>query len=101
MAPTTDSKINTILEARYTSPKSSKTFAHPLNATSTDLSTEEKTAYLSTLRKTVSMLQEEVNVFLTQAMEQDKAGLAQDGVKVDDKKEEDNYGEEVEEDEET
>lgn len=89
------SKPHATLEAHYSSPKTTTTFAQPLNAPSTNLSTEEKTAYLSTLRKSVSNLQEEVNVFLTQEMERDKAGLSEGGGKTDEKKEEDNYGEEV------
>jgi len=100
MAPA-ESKTVATLEALYKSPKTTTTFTHPLNAPSANFSTEEKTAYLSTMRKSVSKLQEEVNAFLTQEMERDKAGPVQDGVKVDDKKEEDNYGEEVLDDEET
>lgn len=95
-----ESGPNATLEAHYKSPRITTTFAHPLNAPSTTLSTEEKRAYLSTLRKSVSKLQEEVNAFLTREMERDKAGPGQDGLKVDDKKEEDNYGEEILDDEE-
>lgn len=101
MARTTESMTNPTLEAHYTSPKTTTSFAHPLNAPSINLSTDEKTAYLSTLRKSVSKLQEEVNRFLTQEMDRDKAGLLEGGGKVDDKKEEDNYGEEIVDDEET
>ena len=101
MAPTTESKTKPTLEARYTSPETTTTFVHPLHAPSNNLSTEQKTAYLSTLRKSVSKLQEEVNVFLTQEMERDKPGSGEGGAKVDEKKEEDNYGEEILEDEET
>lgn len=100
MAPA-ESSTSATLKADYRSPQTTKTFTHPLDAPSTGLSTEEKTTYLSTLRKSVSKLQEEVNAFLTQEMERDKAGAAQDGVKLDDKTEEDNYGEEVVDDEET
>ena len=57
-------------------------------------STKEKTAYLSALRKSVVKLQEDVNGFLTTKMEEDKALAASAGMKVDDKAEEDNYGEE-------
>lgn len=96
----TEAKTNATLEAHYKSPEKTKTFVHPLNAPLTTLSTEEKTAYLSALQKSVSKLQEEVNAFLTQEMEHDKVGSLQDGVKVDDKKEEANYGEEDLDDEE-
>ena len=44
-------------------------------------------------------LQDDVNGFLTTKMEEDKALATSAGVKVDDKKEEENYGEEVVEDE--
>jgi len=100
MAPA-GSKTVATLEAHYESPKSTTTFAHPLDAPSVTCSTEEKTAYLSALRKSVSKLQEEVNAFLTQEMERDKALPTKGGVKVNDKKEEDNYGEEVLDDEDT
>ncbi len=40
-------------------------------------------------------LQDEVNVFLTARMEEDKALASLAGVKGDDRKEEENYGEEV------
>ncbi len=43
-------------------------------------------------------LQEEVNGFLTTKMEEDKALAASAGMKVDDKAEEENYGEETVED---
>lgn len=44
-------------------------------------------------------LQDEVNSFLTTKMEEDKALTGSEGTKVDDKAEEENYGEEkVEED---
>ena len=87
----------TILKADYRSPASSKTFHHALPSLATS-STTEKTQYLSTLRKSVTQLQEEVNAFLTGKMEEDKALTAKAGIKVDDKKEEQNYGEEGVED---
>ena len=94
MAPAPDSlKPTTCLQAIYTSPTSSETFAHTLPSAST-ASTREKTAYLSALRKSVVKLQEDVNGFLTTKMEEDKALAANAGIKVDDKAEEDNYGEE-------
>lgn len=100
MAPAEPKTVAT-LKAHYGSPKTTTTFAHPLDAPSVNCATEEKTAYLSALRKSVSKLQEEVNSFLTQEMECYKALPLQDGGKVDDKKEEDNYGEEVLDDEDT
>ena len=55
--------------------------------------------YLSALRKSVVRLQEEVNGFLTGKMEEDKAEAASKGVKVDDRAEEEGYGEEKVEEE--
>ena len=94
MAPAPDSlKPTTCLQATYTSPTSSETFAHTLPSALV-ASTEAKTAYLSALRKSVVKLQEDVNGFLTTKMEEDKALAASAGIKADDKTEEDNYGEE-------
>ncbi|MCJ1274646.1 hypothetical protein MMC21_002443 [Puttea exsequens] len=99
MAPASESsKSTTKLTADYNSPTSSKTFIHEL-PTSSPQSTKEKTAYLSALRRSVVGLQEEVNGFLTTKMEEDKATAARVGLKADDKKEEENYGEETVEDE--
>lgn len=94
MAPASDSlKSTTSLRATYTSPTSSETFTHTLPSVSA-ASTKEKTAYLSALRTSVVKLQGDVNGFLTTKMEEDKALAASAGSKVDDKAEEDNYGEE-------
>lgn len=98
MAPSTvndDSAM--ILKAEYTAPAHSKTFAHGLPALSIT-STAEKSAYLSALRIAVVQLQKEVNTLLTAKMEEDKALASMAGGKVDDKQEEENYGEEVVED---
>ncbi|KAI9855058.1 MAG: hypothetical protein M1824_006432 [Vezdaea acicularis] len=87
-------------EAVYISPQGSHNFAYPLPASSATMSTEEKTAYLSTLRSTVVLMQDDINHVLTKKMEEDKASEA-DGAKnakakvVDEGKEEENYGEEV------
>jgi hypothetical protein len=99
MAPAPIEQASTSdLKAVYSSPNSSKTFAHALPSASTN-STKDKTAYLSALRKSVVQLQEDVNGFLTTKMEEDKALAASAGMKADDKKEEENYGEEGAEDE--
>ena len=83
----------TTLTATYTNPTTSQIFTHTLPS-ATVTSTREKTAYLAALRNSVVQLQEDVNVFLTAKMEEDKASAAKSGVKVDDKVEEENYGEE-------
>ena len=91
---------NPALQATYTSPTSTKVFSHPLPPQKTS-STEERTAYLSALRASVSKMQEEVNTFLTEKMEEDNAADAKagkGGKVVDEQKEEENYGEEGVED---
>lgn len=85
--PSTDGPPSS-LTATYSSPNTSQTFSHPLPQANTS-STAEKTTYLAALRTSVTKLQDEVNVFLTAKMEEDKKA----GEKVDDKREEDNYGE--------
>ncbi|KAI4185884.1 MAG: hypothetical protein L6R41_003856 [Letrouitia leprolyta] len=88
----------TTLTATYTSPSLSQSFTHPLPSSMTT-STAEKTEYLSNLRQSVTKLQDEINTFLTEKMEEDKALAAKAGLKVDEKKEEERYGEEDVEDE--
>ena len=89
-----DSSSNATLKADYAAPNEAKSFAYPLPP-ATNESTEQKTAYLSALRESVTKLQEDINAFLTQKMEEDKGLASTDGAKVDDKKEEENYGEET------
>lgn len=83
------------LQANYTSPGAKKAFIHNVPSLANPHSTEEKTAYLSALRSAVTKLQEDVNIFLTQKMEEDKGAAAVSTGKVDDKREEENYGEEI------
>jgi len=97
MAPT-DSQSKGPLTASYASPTGSKDFEHSLPSLPSQFSTEQKTNYLSALRSLVVKLQEEVNTFLTAKMEEDKVIAPQAAGKVDDKTEEENYGEEVVED---
>lgn len=103
------------LLATYTSPTSQKAFSTPLSAPlpspNTPTAVKDKVAYLSELRASTKQLQEDINVLLTQKMEEDKAVAAatadqgQNGVngekgKSKEQVEEENYGEEtVEEDE--
>ena len=96
-APLSESSA-TFLQADYSSPTITKTFHHPLPPATTT-STKEKTQYLSALRKSAVQLQEEINAFLTTKMEEDKALAASAGMKIDDRAEEENYGEEKVEDE--
>ena len=90
---------NPTLQANYASPTESHQFELPLPRLSQEPSTQDKTAYLSNLRSTVVNLQEEVNVFLTKKMEEDKTLALNGSGKVDERKEEENYGEEVVEEE--
>ncbi len=110
--------VKTTLDATYTSPSSAKTFTHPISAplpssSPPDTAVEDKVTYLSELRASTRQLQEEINVFLTQKMEEDKAAASvagmegappEEGKKKDEEKSqdesmEDNYGEEEEDDE--
>lgn len=97
------------LRAVYASPQpSTQTFQHQLSSppltsdTSSPDSVKTKVAYLAELRQLVPKLQDEINVFLTERMEEDRKAAEAQGKKGSDKeaKEEENYGEEnVEEDE--
>ena len=95
MTPAPDSiSVPRILKADYAGPESTKVFEHHL-PTSSFPTTKEKTQYLSALRESVVKLQDGVNDFLTLKMDEDKALSARAGKKVDDKAEEENYGEET------
>lgn len=99
MAPQDSVAPTTTLRAEYQASTGSKTFTHTLpSAVAT--STTEKSAYLSALRGLVVQTQEEVNAFLTAKMEEDKTVASTAGVKADEKKAEENYGEEVVEEDE-
>ncbi|KAI9848968.1 MAG: hypothetical protein M1837_005857 [Sclerophora amabilis] len=101
MAPAPTSKVSH-LTAIYTSATSSKTFAHAVPTSgSTQPTPSEKTAQLASLRSSVTKLQDQINTFLTQKMEEDKSTTSGNGAGdsrargVDEGKEEENYGEEV------
>lgn len=81
------------LTANYTSPSATKVFASdPLPRDPQNV--EEKTTYLAALRANASKLQGEINAFLTQKMEEDKAVEADSKKSAADEREEDFYGEE-------
>ena len=74
MAPPLGEKA--ILRASYASPAASEKFNRPISASlpaPTSPSVRDKTAYLSELRNSTKQLQVDINLFLTQKMEQDKA----------------------------
>ena len=85
------------LVAHYNSPNATQSFSSELPPVPADGgNVEEKTAYLAALRANTTKLQEEVNVFLTQKMDEDKAaesgkGKTSKGVE---EREEEMYGEE-------
>lgn len=81
------------LSAVYSSPAATRTFSHPTSPLTPSHLVQEKSAYLSSLRTSVTKMQEEVNAFLTQKMEEDNAQAKNLGV--DEQKAEENYGEEV------
>jgi hypothetical protein len=62
-------------------------------------SVEDRTAYLASLREATTSLQGAINQHLTARMEEDKVKEGSAKNAVDDAKEEENYGEEVQEDE--
>lgn len=85
-----------LLEATYTGPGvTAKGFTHELPRLSAAPSTTDRTAYLSALRSSVQELQGQVNAFLTQKMDEEKATAAAGASRMDESKEEENYGEEV------
>ncbi|KAI9839505.1 MAG: hypothetical protein M1819_002130 [Sarea resinae] len=108
-APNTSNTSNppSTLTANYVSPDSSRTFQHDLptlpafsHPSGTTNDQNPKTAYLSALRTCTTKLQEEVNVFLTRRMEEDNkasagTATAANGSKLDEKQEDENYGEEM------
>lgn len=92
---------NPSLRAKYTSP-SNEAFSvdKPLPAAPSSTDVTAKTEYLSALRAAVTSTQEQVNKELTARVEEDKARAAPSDAKkaaVDEEKEEENYGEEVQE----
>lgn len=100
----------TALTAKYTSP-TNEAFAIdtalPSSAAAASTSTStttEKTSYLGTLRAAVTEAQATINKELTARMDEDRArddpAGASMGTTVDEDKEEENYGEEVQEEEE-
>ena len=87
------------LSAVYKSPTATHELEHKLENPGVAASTEGKVAYLNSLRSSVVQLQAQVNEFLTHKMEEDKALEGESAKSIDDKKEEENYGEEIVEDE--
>jgi hypothetical protein len=88
-------KNNESVSATYTAPGAEeKVFGHQLPTISPDISTNDRVAYLAALRQNTITLQSQINAFLTQMMDEDKA-RAGASTAADDEHEEENYGEEV------
>lgn len=85
---------NTPLQALYTAPDTTKSFQFSIPSSTDTAST--KAAHLAALRSELPKLQDEINVYLTARMEEDKKAQGQLSEK--EAKEEENYGEEVVED---
>ncbi|KAI5370026.1 Putative EKC/KEOPS complex, subunit Gon7 protein [Septoria linicola] len=87
---------STPLTASYKSPTAAQNFALELPQLPRSDGVDEKTTYLGSLRASASKLQGELNTFLTQKMEQDKAAEAGKGNShtTNEDREEDMYGEE-------
>jgi hypothetical protein len=73
------------LHATYTSPSESKIFSNLLSApprsSHSPTAVKDKVNYLSELRASTKQLQEDINAFLTQKMEEDRLGVAVAGQK--------------------
>ncbi|KIX97228.1 uncharacterized protein Z520_07343 [Fonsecaea multimorphosa CBS 102226] len=96
------------LAATYDSPSGSRNFEYSISTPEIEedgkLSAEAKTKYVSELRASSKKLQEDINKFLTEKMEEDKKKPGQNSgngttkEKSKDELEEENYGEENEQD---
>lgn len=90
-----------ILRADYNAPGATKEFKFPQGKLLTQSTPGQTTAHIAALRSSVLQLQAEINTFLTQKMEEEKADASANGngtsKKIDEQKEEEHYGEEVEE----
>ncbi|KAJ5927917.1 EKC/KEOPS complex subunit Gon7 [Penicillium verhagenii] len=86
---------NTPLQAIYTAPDATKSFQHAIPVTTSNTLAAKHT-HLTALQSMIPKLQDEINVFLTARMEEDKKAEGQTSEK--ESKEEENYGEEIVED---
>ena len=96
MAKQSDSSQELIAE--YLSETGEKLFKHNVGDITSEARTDDRVRYLASLRASVVKMQDEINTFLTRKMDEDKQAAAAQGQAVDDKREEENYGEEVVED---
>ena len=82
------------MAADYRGETGTAEFRRSLDPIAADAPTAERVSYLGALRSSVTALQEEINAFLTKKMEEDKATSTK-AQGLDDRREEENYGEEV------
>jgi len=91
---------DSMLRADYSAFGATKDFQYPQVALGDQPAPKETTAYIASLRNSLLEMQNDINAYLTEKMEEDKAAAATNGIgianKVDEQKEEENYGEEVE-----
>jgi hypothetical protein len=86
--------------ATYASPIATQTFSQALPSRSSDSKSaeiQEKTAFLSALRNSAAQMQTELNAYLTEKMEEDKAASGEksgENGKAQEFKEEEMYGDE-------
>ncbi|KAB8346332.1 hypothetical protein FH972_023376 [Carpinus fangiana] len=89
------------LTASYKAPNGTQEFTHAVTTPPSTPSTEDTAVYLGLLRKYTAQMQSEMNTFLTQKMDEDRKTAESTGSnstpKIDEAKEEENYGEEVDE----
>lgn len=86
------------LKAKYSSPSGTHEWSVPQQPISSEPETKERVSYLANLRRDISALQGQINMFLTDKMEEDKRTVQTNGdskTKIDEGKEEENYGEEA------
>lgn len=77
--------------AVYASPNSSQSFQHPVAPSPAPDNVHAKTAYLAQLGQSTRKLQDDINAFLTERMDEDKKSAE---VSEREAREEENYGEE-------
>lgn len=88
------------ISADYKSPTGgAHAFSYPQSAGLLNATSQDNARFFIDLRKGLLQMQADVNAFLTEKMEEDKTSAYAAAARVDEEKEEANYGEEVEEEE--
>ncbi|CAL5874045.1 uncharacterized protein PFLUO_LOCUS8331 [Penicillium psychrofluorescens] len=82
------------IEAVYTAPQGNRSFQHPISLDPTSDTATTKKTHLAALQSLVPRLQDEINAFLTERMEDEKKAQGR-VISEEEAKEEENYGEEV------